>query len=115
MKNNSTGSSKNKQNNQFNTLDEKHTELLNQFNDEENNIIPILTKEREELKKTLKILDSPIEFTEATALKMEFSIGYINRVLAGTSKNDKIIYMALECAQNHKSDLEQISKKIQAL
>jgi len=66
-----------------------------------------------DLKKLRKSL--PIEFSEATALKLEFTIGYINRVLAGTSKNDKIIVMALESAENHKNDIELISKKIQAL
>ena len=66
-----------------------------------------------DLKKLRKSL--PIEFSEATALKLEFTIGYINRVLAGTSKNDKIIVMALESAEIHKNDIELISKKIQAL
>jgi len=95
----------------------KYTTLILQFNiyyklfkmSRRNNIV-LSKMDLEKLRKSL-----PMEFTEATALKMEFSIGYINRVLAGTSKNDKIIYMALECAQNHKNDLEQISKKIQAL
>jgi hypothetical protein len=57
MKNNSTGSNKNKSN-QFNTLDEKHTELLNQFNEEETLIVPQLLKEREQLKKISQSLDS---------------------------------------------------------
>ena len=55
MKNISLGSSKN---NQFNTLDEKHTELLNQFNDEETKIIPKLSKERENMKLQLHTLNT---------------------------------------------------------
>ena len=58
MKNNSTGSNKNKQSNQFNTLDEKHTELLNQFNEEETQLIPQLIEEREQLTQTLQTVDN---------------------------------------------------------
>ena len=74
-----------------------------------NNIL-LSKKDLEKLRKSL-----PIEFTESTALKMNFSIGYVNRVLAGSSRNDKIIHMALESAENYKNDIEIIRKKIHAL
>jgi hypothetical protein len=47
---------------QINTIDEKHTEMLNHFDDIEKNIIPSLIKEKTKLKKLLKILnDTQIE------------------------------------------------------
>ena len=74
------------------------------------NNIALSKKDLEKLRNCL-----PIEFAETTALKMELTVGYIHRVMAGTSRNDKIIYLAVESAENYKIDLENISKKIQAL
>ena len=74
------------------------------------NNIALSKKDLEKLRNYL-----PIEFAETTALKMELTVWYIHRVMAGTSRNDKIIYLALESAENYKIDLENISKKIQAL
>ena len=42
---------------QTNTIDEKHTEMLNQFHDIETTKVPSLIKEREYLKEVLKTLD----------------------------------------------------------
>ena len=42
---------------QSNTIDEKHTELLNRFNDIEINIIPALIQEKKQLKRTLNTLN----------------------------------------------------------
>lgn len=57
MKNHASSSAKNKQTNQFNTLDEKHTELLNQFYEEETHTVPQLTEERDQLKVLLQTMD----------------------------------------------------------
>ena len=68
------------------------------------------TLTKKQLQKLRKCL--PKGFTEIIAEKLDLSIGYVYMVLAGRRKNMQIIRMAVEGAENHKLNIENLVKKI---
>jgi len=67
-------------------------------------------KEFSKLKKSL-----PKGYRDLIAEKLDCSLSLVDQVLAGTKENIKVLNAAVNLAEDHKTQIEELSNKIKSL